>query len=270
MKILFYPDDPIWQSKHGHSLSKTAIYCQKLGFILTNNIKDNWDIIIHWDYRDKNEVTKKLIESGKLIINRYCIDITKTKVEQVFKSIFLYSSFFELEKGYCIEKGEKQSAHNGRIIEFPKERKNNYIYQKIIDTRINKITIKDIILPIFFGEFPYGWFNYRSIQNSFGASNILGYYELFDTYKYFTKIEIEKIRQFCKIIGLDTGEINIIRSVYDNKIYIIDVNNLPGSRMFKKIPNPEININKLTKIFKLTLYKFIKLNIKRNENCIKS
>lgn len=45
--------------------------------------------------------------------------------------------------------------------------------------------------------------------------------------KAFWTYEITAILNFCKEIGLDYGELDILRDKDDKKIYIVDVNNTP-------------------------------------------
>ena len=63
----------------------------------------------------------------------------------------------------------------------------------------------------------------------------------------FTEKEVEKIIQFCEKIGLDYGEIDILRDRGDQRIYIVDVNNDPAGP-----PAPISGNNSLPAIVRLT------------------
>ncbi len=39
--------------------------------------------------------------------------------------------------------------------------------------------------------------------------------------------ECERIQAFCRVIGLDLGELDVLRHATDGRIYIVDVNYMP-------------------------------------------
>ena len=43
----------------------------------------------------------------------------------------------------------------------------------------------------------------------------------------FSQEEIGQIRAFCREMGLDYGELDVLRDTSDGRIYIVDVNNTP-------------------------------------------
>ena len=43
------------------------------------------------------------------------------------------------------------------------------------------------------------------------------------------------MREFCEKMGLDLGEIDAIRDNSTGKLYIIDVNDIPGGAVFEHI-----------------------------------
>ena len=54
------------------------------------------------------------------------------------------------------------------------------------------------------------------------------YYELLGVDKSVTDDELKKVCQFCERMGLDYGEVDILRDNTDGRIYIVDANNTPA------------------------------------------
>ena len=137
-----------------------------------------------------------------------------------------------------MRKTDRQSAHDGKIVKMPLEPDPAYLYQKLIDNRISIDTICDIRLPIFLGEIPLVFLKSRSIEGTFeyADSKVLNYWvDIVE--KYLSQEEISLVKEFCDIIGLDIGEIDTLRDNSTGKLYIIDVNNIPGGNVFVRIKN---------------------------------
>lgn len=249
-KVLFYPDPAI--QLPGHTLSKTIKYFVIMGYGFAKSIDEDWDIGVYWNLADKSEPPRDLIESGKRVLNIRCTDITKSHVEKVFSEVFGYSSLADTSQfGYCVKKSEKQSAHDGQIVRMPCEKETGYIYQLLIDNRMEIDRIYDLRIPVFLGEIPHIFVKNKSIpgtfENSLCKSKV---YWVDDNEKWLTEEEIDKIIQFSDKMGLDTGEIDALRDNSTGKLYLIDVNNIPGSMLLTFIPDAQFVEYQLAMFFK--------------------
>lgn len=259
MTVLFYPDPPVTQP--GHSLSKTIRYFKILGYEVTNDVKAYWDIAVHWDYRDVNHIKEMFLDDNRLVLNMRLTDVTKSNVDKVFTKVFGYSSMANTDGfGYCIKKSERQAAHDGEFVKLPCEKEEGFIYQKVIDNRIDTGTVVDLRLPIFMGEIPLVFVKRKSNKGAFEIQ--LGTHAPYvdRVENHFTHNELYLISKFCKIIGLDIGELDVLRDNSSGKIYIVDVNNIPGSNMVNSLENGLAIEKELSLVLKSLLPEPVKID----------
>jgi len=240
-KALFYPDMPIRMPDH--TLSKTIRYFSLLGYELTNDIDSDWEIAVFWKWLNRGEtkynIPRKLDIDKRLVLNRNLIDVSKSHVDKVFTTVFGYSSMADTNQhGFCVRKSESQSAHDGEIVQTPCKKEPGYVYQKLIDSRSGIDMVYDIRIPVFFGSVPLVVIKGRDIQGTF--ENTIAdkhQYLVKDPEKYLSGGEMMKIAEFCFRIGLDIGEIDALRDNSTGLLYIIDINDMPGSALYNHIPN---------------------------------
>ncbi len=235
MKVLFYPDPPTQQP--GHSLSKTIRYFQIIGYELTNDINSDWEIAVHWNYNDLKDTDRLFLEDNRIVLNRDLRNVNKDYVDEIFTQSFGYSSMADTDKfGFCIRKSNRQSAHDGVIMKTPCEREPGYIYQLFLDNRDSISTVYDIRIPVFMGRIPLIFIKSRGIEGCFENT-------LSDNKNYWIEKpedclyhwEIDLIQLFCESMGFDLGEIDAIRDNSTGKLYLIDVNDIPGGAVFDHI-----------------------------------
>jgi len=248
-KVLFYPDPPIQHP--GHTLSKTITYFKLLGYQPINDINDNWDVAVNWNYADIHHPPTELA-CGKPVFNMFCNNVTKSCVDNVFKSVFKYSSLADVRQfGYCVRKSNRQSAHDGKIIKTPCDPEEGWIYQKLIDNRMSLGAVYDIRIPIFMGKIPIIVIKARTIEGSFeNTFSKNKQYWTAPVEEYLSRKETSLISEFCIKIGLDIGELDALRDNSTGKLYIIDVNNIPGAGLFEHVENGEALKNELAQFFK--------------------
>jgi hypothetical protein len=251
--VLFYPDPP--EQLEGHTLSKTIEYFDIIGYNFTENIDDDWTIGVHWDLQDVNETPQALLEDKRPVLNRYLNNITKSHVDKIFAEVFGYSSFADTtQHGFCVRKSERQSAHDGVITKMPCTQEDGFIYQKWIDNRMSIDMIYDIRVPFFMGAIPLLFIKGKSIEGTFeNTLSAFRNYFMAPPEEWLTAEEIQKVVLFSAEIGLDLGEIDLLRDNSTGKLYIIDVNNIPGGSVFNYIEKGEEVKNQLAWIFNSVL-----------------
>jgi len=263
MKALFYPDPPI--QLPGHSLSKTIKYFKFSGYSLTNDINDDWDVAVHWSRMDEDKircvVPKELVCDPRPVFNVGLNDISKSYVDRVFTGVFGYSSMADTAKrGFCVQKSEKQSAHDGKIIKTPCEREDGFIYQILIDNRMAVDRVYDVRVPFFMGMIPEVFIKTKTVTGTFEHSLCKNEkYWMSDISEWLTDDEIKKTYQFCELVGLDIGELDILRDNSTGKLYIIDLNHTPGGTIYDRMRNGREIEERLLNIFKKQLEKLIKI-----------
>jgi hypothetical protein len=261
MKILSYPKKII----PGHKLS---FILKMLDITHTNDINDdNITHVIHYDYKNENEVTQEILSLGLPIINKHCTNVKKDYVDQIFSEIFGYTLFLDpkTHRGNCIEKSTQQAIHGAKIVSCPREPdtairysatgiSQTRTYQKIIDTRFEKDKLRELRVPIIGNEIKTIFVKELGVKNMFHPYPE-NYYKVYmaSPEGYLWPDEIEKLEQFSKKFSFDFAEVDVLRSNYDGLIYVVDVNNIPMGSLFNHLDNKIEAINVMANQFKKLL-----------------
>ena len=220
--VLFYPDFP----------DRRAAILQiasAMGLTLTNNPKLKCDLAFFWQdatFREPDETLKELAGRTK-VVNFHCRDISKSRVDEAFRESFGYSSFVDPTTyvGKCVRKSELNAQHDGFVIEAPiKEKVEGFIYQKLLQRVEEDTLVVDFRVGVFGNTLTSFCTRYKEIENRFGRSISQ---RLADERTYLSEEERGNILKFCRKIGLEYGEIDMIRDEKDQRLYLLDANNTP-------------------------------------------
>jgi hypothetical protein len=220
--ILFYPEYP---------QKRTIIYkiLKHLKYNITANPKHKSDLVFYWQdstFRENPFALDKY--NPDKIINLNCRDISKEKISDVFKKVAGYNLDIDPQNfnGDCVKKNNLNAKHDGIIINCPvKEIEPGFVYQKLLNNITKDKLALDIRVPVLKGEIPFVYLKYKLIENRF--TNDLYKSKIGSCSEYLTIEETEMISHFCKEIGLDYGELDVLRNNDDRRIYIVDVNYTP-------------------------------------------
>jgi hypothetical protein len=255
MKLLTYPAGIGGGQRLSH-------FREILGFKHTTDPTEK--DITHAIYYDKKnrkdypkEVFKPVTDCGIRVINRGLVSTKKDYVYDVFKDVFGYDIRVDPTKhrGMCLVRSSQNAIHQGKFVDCPIEdwqvdRKPRISgtgephyrqYVKIIDTRISKVLKREYRLMVI-GRKPAMLFEKRmDIKAMFHVasgeySEILPYKCYLHYLPKFTQEEADKIVAFIDAMDLDFGELDILRSNYDGRIYIVDVNDICAGQLFSYIP----------------------------------
>ncbi len=220
--LLCYPEVP----RTYHTLYKLA---HRLGWKMTNNPRAKADLYMHFEditEREEPALLKKMREKHH-VINAKCHDISKTRVNDVFESVFGYELSVDPRtyEGECVRKSDTNAVHDGKIIRCPVEPEEGYVYQKLINTTCDGGRVTDLRLPIFNDSIP---FILKRYKNSTDLFDITIGAEFAETKDVLTDDERSKVLTFCRRMGLDYGEMDALRDCDDGRLYIVDVNNTPA------------------------------------------
>ncbi|MCF8260741.1 MAG: hypothetical protein K9J12_08205 [Melioribacteraceae bacterium] len=215
-QIYFFPNFP-------HK--RTVIYkiCRRLGIKILISEKNNENLQFFWDDSTNYE---KPIDSANSI-NAGCTNISKDYVDSIFRNVFGYGVNIDPKnyEGKCVIKSKENAQHDGRIIDCPTEfADDSFVYQTILNNEEDDL-VKDIRTPIFGNKLPLVYLKYKTMEKRF--TNDILKVEVKRTNEIFSREEENNILSFAKNIGLDYGELDIIRNKDDGRIYIIDVNKTP-------------------------------------------
>ncbi|MCX6760308.1 MAG: hypothetical protein NTW46_03115 [Candidatus Nealsonbacteria bacterium] len=233
--------------------------CRYLGYTIMNNPKRKFDLAVFWeDAPFRDSIFLNQISRNKKVINIGSKDILKEKIDSEFEKVFGYSIKIDpLEyKGECLEKNNLNGLRDGKIINCPlKDKKEGYVYQKIINNIKNDFA-EDIRVPIINAKIPLIYLKYKPIKERFGLTYKS---RLADIEKHLSDEEISKIAMFCSKIGLDYGELDVLRNKDDGKIYIVDVNNTPtGPPSYISLQEGRMALKILAKTFEKEFFKHLR------------
>jgi hypothetical protein len=233
-KMLFLPEKP-----------KSLFIIYKILFFLGIRITDDASVRVHAAMNWLNALDGSPFlphvpvlvdlfhsESGGCVLNADCRDVSKKQVSAVFEKIFGYALAVNPQtfEGRCVMKSDWNGLHVGTILECPVPVPNpEFVYQKLIDNEVENGIVEDIRVPIMKGTIPFVYIKRRAIDHRLvdrkhTAKNAM----IRDPSDYLSREERENILRFCDSLGLDYGEIDVLRDREDGRIYIVDVNNNPA------------------------------------------
>lgn len=204
--------------------------CQELGLRISNDPAHNFDLAVKWKdstIYQPGPVLYRLAPRGR-IVNLNCNDISKPHVDEIFKDAFGYSPVVDplTYSGECVKKSISNAMHDGQIIQCPiPELEAGYIYQIIIDNQVDDQYVMDVRVAVFDNLIPCALIWLKPVESRFTVDIVER--QLVDPSTLFSKEEQLKIIEFARKMGLDYGELDILRNRADGRIYIIDVNNTP-------------------------------------------
>lgn len=232
--ILFYPDFPYF---------KATLYqiCLFLGYDVTNHPKRRFDVAIKWKryatFAPNDSILSNLAAQNSNVVNINCEDVSKSYIDTIFHTVFGYSITVDplTYTGKCVVKSNLNAQHDGKIISCPiSKTEPDVVYQKLVETTVEDGKVLDMRVPIFKDRIPLVYVylkkNLTAEQRFHGYTSLISV-QLVEAHDVFAEEEIHKIISFCQRIGLDYGELDVLRDQTDQRIYIVDANNTPTSRL---------------------------------------
>jgi hypothetical protein len=150
-------------------------------------------------------------------------------VDKVFAEVFGYSSIVDpaITMGKCVRKSNSNAAHDGQIIDCPiKINEEGSVYQLLIDNQIDDDHVMDIRVPVYrdvISEYLSIWIKPKEARFlvNFGERRCAHPSEIL------SQEEQQNILCFCRKLGLEFGELDVLRHRPEGKIYIVDANPTP-------------------------------------------
>ena len=228
MKILLYPHKKL-KNRLGWGLS--LIEGIEMG------TRKDFDVAFHWNYNDIKTPLNELdflLNSTKPVYNISLRSVAKKWVDEHMTEALGYSSLVDAPPGrdmVCVVKRNKQSrgqAHTSHILwdnnYLDKTQPDYRISQRFIDTERNGMC-EEYRVFIFCDNF-FTVRKRKPVSKRFKSN--ASEYALIENENIFSQEEIKGIFRFTNSIGLDFGEIDVLRDKNDGRIYIVDVNDIAG------------------------------------------
>lgn len=165
-----------------------------------------------------------LPDDGKPRWNFKAHDLSKSRVAAAFEEAFGYSLALDplTAVGVCVEKGEANGVHDGKIVNVPCQPASGKVYQRLVDNRGTDGLVEDLRTPTVGGKPVCVFIKRRDIQTRFTNDNSQCW--LRDVGFVFSPEEVAAIGRFCAILKLDWAGLDILRDASSGLIYIVDAN----------------------------------------------
>lgn len=225
MRIFFGPEYP-----EGEYFS-IALLIHRLGYTATLSPDDDFDLAMLWEDATHVDPPPLFAEIAreKPVLNLRCTDISKRRVEEVFRQVFGYGSFVDPREfeGRCIEKSDENAVGGGSVVRCPVAPREGFVYQKLIDSVDDGVQV-EYRTPVILGEIPVvNVWHQRPFQDSLDGRVWLRTVPA-EPSEVYTAAERERLLELCARMGFDFGEVDVLRSRDDGKLYVLDANKTPA------------------------------------------
>jgi hypothetical protein len=209
----------------------TLIAC-RLGLRITTDPGSACSVAIHWHdttHRSASPVLRGRAASLP-VINLEGNDIRKTTVDAAQHAVFGYGLAVDPLRtaGELLEKDDLNALHDGRILRGPLEcRRAGRVYQALVRGREAGGFIEELRVPIVGDEVPFVYLKYKPVHAPLALS-VRG--TIVEPGGVLAPEELARLVAFSKALGIDFGELDVIRHDADGRLYVLDVNNTPSVR----------------------------------------
>lgn len=161
-------------------------------------------------------------------LNGAALDPSKRTVARVFAEAFGYALAVDptRHRGPCVAKSDRRNgAHDGRVLECPVAEADPAVaYEVLVDNRAaaDPGTVVDLRVPVLGGEIPFVYVKRRPLRARFANENTS--VAVVAAGEVFSPAEAAGLRAFCRGMGLDLGELDVLRDAGSGLIYVVDVN----------------------------------------------
>ncbi|HKJ16030.1 MAG TPA: hypothetical protein VJ984_01610 [Xanthomonadales bacterium] len=224
MRALFLPDYP---DREFYTIIPIFM---RLGWFATQDPDDEFDFAICWQDQTWVKPDEHLLQIAgrKPVLNLRCLDISKRRVEKEFIRAFGRSSFVDplSFSGRAVCKFD-ENALGGEIVDLPiVESEEGRVYQMLIDSSQDGAML-EYRVPIILGDIPVVYLEQKDLPVN-AIKTRKRSVALDSPGAIFSSKEVQAIRAMCHGMGLDFGELDVLRSNADGALYVLDVNKTPG------------------------------------------
>lgn len=160
-------------------------------------------------------------------INYRCTNIEKDLVDNTFAELAGYSIAIDPRTFVAsyVRKAKRNAAHDGVVFDHPTAPEPGYVYQRLIDNVFSD-EIEEIRVIVIGRVLDFVYVKRRLIADRFLVPNRS--VTVVDTEAVLSRAEVELIEECARRIGLECGEIDVLRDRTNGRIYVIDINRTPS------------------------------------------
>jgi hypothetical protein len=225
MRVLFYPQFPTME---GYTLVSLL---HELGYQGVSRLDDPFDLAVAWE--DSTWLAPQpalaAVAARVPVWNLDCRDISKRRVDEVSREVFGYGAEVDptTHRGPCAMKTDENARGRGFVVLAPIERvEPGFVYQRFIACTENGRTV-NYRVPVIAGAIPLCYVLERAPIDAHLKTDAVAC-RLVETDDLLSRDEQAQILRLCDRMGLDFGELDVLRDDDDGRIYVIDVNKTPA------------------------------------------
>jgi len=201
-----------------------------LGWFATQDPSADFSFAICWQDSTWLQPDPVLTELArhKPVVNQHCLDISKQRVEREFFAETGRSTFVDplTFSGRAVCK-YNENARGGHLVDLPLLKPDpKFVYQRLIDATAAG-SVVEYRVPVVLGTIPLVYRELKDIPHDQIKTRKQSA-QLCSADTVFSAAEIGQVLSFCRRMGLDFGELDILRSNDDGQLYILDANKTPG------------------------------------------
>jgi hypothetical protein len=190
-----------------------------------------------WSKYQLSAQERARVPHGIAVVNDTHFHCDKTNVHRHMLRVFGYSSAVDPLRhvGPGVIKSNGNARHDGRVVAFPLRQleDGDVVYERLIDNEADG-EVREFRVPVVTGTIPFIYGKFRPVSARFAVPNTRA--ALVSTESVLSAAELALCLRFADSIGLDFGELDVLRSRDDGKIYIIDANNTPSGPPSALVP----------------------------------
>jgi hypothetical protein len=223
--------------------SPPTYFFARLGYQITYDSGTPCDLALSWgNFREYGhpdiDIDAALLHFARLsrrvpVINGRISNIDKSHVDGLHSSSFGYGAAVDptTYAGQGVIKSDLNNAHDGRVVQFPIPPDavgEGYVYSKELGTRDPEGLLLEYRVFVVGGRPALVLALHKSEELRFAGAVNAEEVNPGRPADFFAPDECDRIVDFCRQIGLDYGELDVMRGS-DQRPYIIDCNPTPGS-----------------------------------------
>lgn len=225
-EILFFPHTP-------SPKSVAFKVCRRLGYPIAGRERPEVILAVRYEYATFKTTTDSPghPDGAPRPINSTVREISKTHVDEVMRETFGYGLIVDpaSHSGPMVRKSNLNGRHDGEVVEGPlsfEDVEASSVYQRVVDNRCGADLVRDIRVPVVHDLLSFVYLKDRPLDDRFSNRNL--HADLAPIEEVFEPSERQRILQFAKRIGLDFGELDVLRDAESGRIFIVDVNDTPN------------------------------------------
>lgn len=222
-RVLCYPGTP---SRHQIAYRLFLL----LGYKMVTSPDEDYDVVLVFDPATAPDPRGLDVLRPVGAINRGVRDVSKKNVEAKFEEVFGYALSVDPTRyeGLAVRKSDENYTHDGEVVPCPHVPgpEEGVTYQRYVDTRTPDGYFEDIRVPIYDGEIPITYRKYHPDTDR--RFYDVDHSELAHPDETLSDEEQRRLTLLAEALGVDYGEMDVLRDNGDGRIYVVDVNPTPA------------------------------------------